>query len=139
MNTGRPLLFKTKEELQSRIDDYFESCWEEDEESGKRKQIRPYTVTGLANYLDTSRQTLINYESKEEFFDTIKKAKDLCEQYADEYLYVGKNVAGAIFNLVNNYGWKNKQETDLTSKGESLQPLLVKFIDNADDRNTNGI
>ena len=35
--------------------------------------------------------------------------------------------------------FSTKQETDLTSKGESLQPLLVKFIDNADDRNTNGV
>lgn len=33
---------------------------------------------------------------------------------------------------------KPKQGTDITSGGESLQPILVKFI-NANDRNTPGV
>lgn len=131
MPAGRPLLFKSKEELQLRIDDYFNSCWEEDEETGKKKQIRPYTITGLANYLDCDRHTLINYEEKEEFFTTIKRAKSMCEQYADEYLFTGKNTAGAIFNLVNNYGWENKRNTDITTKGKELPtPLLNGLLNN---------
>lgn len=119
----KPLKFKSVEELQSQIDEYFISCWEEDEESGKRKQVKPYTITGLANYLDTNRQTLLNYEEKEEYFDTIKKAKSLCEQYVEEYLFTGKNTAGGIFNLVNNYGWQNKQSTDITTKGEQIMGI----------------
>ena len=119
---GQPLKFKSVEELQSRIDGYFNSCWEEDDK-GKRTQTKPYTITGLANYLDTNRQTLLNYEDKEQYFDTIKKAKSMCEQYVEEYLFVGKNTAGGIFNLVNNYGWQNKQNTDITTGGEKLNPL----------------
>ena len=129
---GRPLKFRTVEELQEKIDAYFESCWEEvpvmtsrgtyltrkNPETGEkelvtiRRQVRPYTITGLAIALDTTRQTLLNYEERDEFLDTIKKAKSRCEQYAEERLFSPGNPAGAIFNLVNNYeGWSNKQET----------------------------
>lgn len=119
----KPLKFKSVEELQEKIDNYFESCWEEDDD-GKRKQVKPYTVTGLANYLDTTRETLLDYEKRDEFSDTIKRAKSKCEQFAEEYLFTGKNTAGAIFNLINNYKrWENKKNTDLTSKGESIKTV----------------
>lgn len=32
-----------------------------------------------------------------------------------------------------------KQDTDVTSNGESIQPVLVKFINNENDRDTSGI
>lgn len=80
---------------------------------------RPYTITGLANFLGTSRETLINYENRDEFFDTIKGAKDKCEQYWELQL-LGPHATGPIFNLKNNYGWKDKTEQDLTSDGERI-------------------
>ena len=100
---GRPSKYASAEEMQKDIDKYFEYC----DKNGK-----PYTVSGLANALDTNRQTLLNYEEKEEFFDTIKKAKSKIEQFAEELLFVGNNTAGVIFNLKNNYGWKDKQEVE---------------------------
>lgn len=126
---ARPLLFKSKEDLQSKIDAYFSTCWEETEIKNKkgevtgyrRLQVRPYTVTGLAVALDTSRQTLVNYEEKEEFFDTIKKAKDIIENWTEEQLYRNTQVTGVIFNLKNNYDWKDKQEVDHTTRGESIK------------------
>ena len=66
-----------------------------------RKEERPLTITGLALALDTSRDLLLDYENREEFSYTIKKAKLLCENYAEEFLFHGKNVVGAIFNLKN--------------------------------------
>ena len=39
-----------------------------------------------------------------------------CQQYAEEFLFVGKNAAGVIFNLKNNYGWRDKTEQELTGK-----------------------
>jgi hypothetical protein len=124
--TGRPLKFKSVEVLQERIDDYFNSCWEENDE-GKRIQVRPYTITGLANFLDCDRQTLLNYQEKEEFFGTIKRAKSMCEQYVEEYLFTGKNTAGGIFNLVNNYGWQNKHNTDITTNGKELPSPIISI------------
>lgn len=106
---GRPCKFESVEEMQKKIDEYFEAC----DENGK-----PYTVSGLAYALDTSRRTLLNYQEKDDFFHTIKKAKDKIEQFNEELLY-SKDVptVGVIFNLKNNYEWKDKQEidADLTS------------------------
>lgn len=108
---GRPLKFESAEQLQKQIDDYFRSCHDGDD-----RLIRPYTITGLALALDTSRQTLLNYENQDEYFDTIKKAKLKIENYAEEALFTSKQTAGVIFNMVNNYGWKNKQEHEQNVK-----------------------
>lgn len=117
----RPLKFKTVEELQEKISNYLNEC-------GENK--RPLTITGLALYLDTTRDLLLDYQEKDEFSDTIKRAKLTIQNYVEEYLFTGKNIAGAIFNLVNNYGWTNKSQTDVTSGGEKIQYNLVNYGDN---------
>ena len=99
----RPKKFNKAEDMQKVIDNYFNDC---DEKS------RPYTVSGLANALDLTRQSLLNYAEDDEFFDTIKRAKSKIEQFAEECLFVGNNTAGVIFNLKNNYNWKDKQEIE---------------------------
>lgn len=110
---GRPLKFKSVEELQEQIDIYFDSCFE-NVDVCTVKQVKPFTVTGLALALDTTRETLLDYEDKEEYSDTIKKAKLKIEAYAEEQLFLGKNTAGVIFNMINNYKgrWTNKTELD---------------------------
>jgi hypothetical protein len=99
MPAGQPLKFQSVEELQKKIDAYFERCKEEKE---------PYTITGLAISLGTNRQTLINYEKKEEYFDTIKAAKSRVENYAEIQLFKA-NPTGPIFAL-KNFGWSDKKE-----------------------------
>lgn len=86
------------------------------------------TVTGLAVFLNTSRQTLLEYEGEvkgrekgEEFADTIKKAKDLIEHQWEKMLQ-GNNVTGVIFNLKNNFDWKDKKEQEITNPDGSLSP-----------------
>lgn len=150
---GRPLKFQSVEELQGKIDEYFKSCWtyardmfgnrlkdkEEKNEDGTpvfvMKHTKPYTITGLAVYLDTTRETLLDYESgkyddpekspeiNSSFSDTIKKAKQLIYSYAEESLFVGRNPAGAIFNLKNNWNWKDKYEHDV--RKTTLEELLA--------------
>lgn len=97
----RPNKFKSVEEMQTAIDNYFKDCDEKE---------RPYTISGLAYALNTNRQTLLDYQEKDEFTDTIKKAKAKIEQFVEERLFMGSNTAGVIFNLKNNYDWKDKQE-----------------------------
>lgn len=99
---GRPLKYKSAAEMQKVIDKYFADCDEKNE---------PYTVTGLALALDMSRQDLINYQNKGEFFDTVKKAKQRVEAYIEKKMY-GNNVTGLIFNLKNNFGWVDRQEIE---------------------------
>lgn len=107
---GRPMKYKNVKAMQTDIDNYFKEC----DENG-----RPYTVSGLAYSLGTNRQTLLNYEENEEFFDTIKRAKARIELFNEELLY-NKDVSttGVIFNLKNNYGWKDKQEIEANVKND---------------------
>lgn len=114
---GRPLKFKTVEELQEKVDRYFKDC---------DKKKRPYTVTGLALALDTSRETLMDYEEKDEYSDTVKKAKDRVEAYAEEMLYKIR-ATGPIFAL-KNFGWKDQSSIDHTTKGKPLQPSILANI-----------
>ena len=113
---GRPLKFETAEELQVKIDEYF-IITPKDE----------WTITGLALALDTSRKVLCEYEDKEEYSNAIKRAKLIVENgYEIDLKKHGRT--GTIFAL-KNFDWKDKNETDITSGGEALQPVLVKFID----------
>lgn len=88
-------------------------------------QPKPYTITGLAVFLGTSRQTLINYENRDEYFDTIKGAKDRIEQYWENQL-LGSHATGPIFNLKNNYGWEDTQKFDHTTKGKQLPNTIIR-------------
>jgi len=107
---GRPPKFESVEQLQSLIDAYFET------EEGKDTP----TITGLALALDTTRKTLLDYcETDTEFSYTIKKAKARVERKMEQCLY-GNNVTGLIFNLKNNFGWKDRTETDITSDQKPL-------------------
>lgn len=81
-------------------------------------QVKPYAIAALAAFLDTSRQTLINYANRDQFFDTIARAKVKCEAYTEEQLFSGKPATGAIFSLTNNYGYISK--LDLSSGGKPL-------------------
>lgn len=112
---GRPLLFQSEQELQDKITEYLTDYCGLDEYGNISSTVKfkmVPTVTGLALYLGTSRETLMNYEKKEQFFDTIKKAKDMILSFNESALYSKKiNTAGVIFNLKNNYGWRDRVET----------------------------
>ncbi len=104
MPVGRPLKYKTNKALEKVITEYFDKC---------DANSIPYTITGLGLEIGLDRHQLIRYGNKEQFSHTIKKAKLRCENYAEISLFKGKNVAGAIFNLKNNYkGWKDKTESE---------------------------
>ena len=133
---GRPPMYKNKEEIQEKIDAYFEECkgkiLTDDEGNiitdkyGEAIYIdkKPLTITGLALALGfNSRQSLLNYQDKEEFVDTITRAKARVEQYAEERLFDKNGANGAKFSLANNFeGWKEKQEIE--AKVSKLEDVL---------------
>ena len=123
MPNGRPLLFKSAEELQIKIDKYFDSCYVDriDKDTGKEytENIRPLTITGLAVALDCDRVTILDYGNKEEFSSTVRAAKLKIQNFAEENLFTNRNASGIIFNLKNNYGWVDKIETDNTNNNLS--------------------
>lgn len=109
---ARPKKYTKVADMQKKIDAYFNEC----DLKGK-----PYTICGLALAIDLDRKSLLNYSEDNEFFHTIKKAKQKCEAYAEEQLYLGKNTAGVIFNMKNNYNWKDKSEQEI----KTIFPQIV--------------
>jgi len=119
--------YKTPEEMQLKIDEYFKEkvCHIPflDKEgqplttkAGKIVyDIKPPTIAGLSHYLGfASRQSMYDYKNKTpEFSYIIERTITLIEEYAEIQLTQG-NSQGAIFWLKNriNNNWKDKQETE---------------------------
>lgn len=117
--------YKEPEEMQVKIDEYFEECkgtllrdhngdpilnrWGDPVFLDKR----PPTITGLALALGfKTRQALMKYQAKKAFTDTVLKAKSRVELYNEEQLYTRDGAKGAMFNLQRNFaGWK-EEKTD---------------------------
>jgi len=109
---GRPLKFKDRESLEDKISEYFNDTPKSD-----------WTITGLAIALDTSRETLCNYEKKEDYFDTIKKAKDMVEHsYELDLKKSGRT--GTIFAL-KNFDWRDKVEQELSNPDGNLKTIII--------------
>lgn len=112
---ARPLKFNNLEELEKRISDYFASTPREE-----------WTITGLAIALDTCRQTLLNYEEKDIFLDTIKRAKLFVENsYEIDLKKHGRT--GTIFAL-KNFDWKDQTQTDITSGNKPIPILQINAV-----------
>ena len=125
---GRPPKYKTAEEMQKAIDQYFKDCEGEKALDKDGQPIwtkygwlytvdpKPPTITGLALALGfTSRLALLNYEDKPEFVNTVTRAKAQVEAYAESRLFDKDGANGAKFSLANNFkAWKEKQEVELT-------------------------
>ncbi len=121
---GRPLKFKTPEELENAVNQYFAEC---------EVKEKPKTMSGLALALGIDRKTLVNYSNKDEYFHTIKSARQIVEQQNEEMLVSGKgNATGIIFNMKNNFGWVDKTEQE---NRVILKQALVEFDDGTNQGN----
>ena len=111
---ARPPKYKTAEELQKKIDEYFDDIGE----------TTPITITGLILHCGfCSRQAFYHLENNEKFSYTIKRARARVTNHYEKLLQ-GNAVAGPIFAL-KNLGWSDRQEIDHTSKGERLSPINI--------------
>ena len=120
---GRPKLYDSVEKMEFMIEDYFNMCDAQKEiirnDKGHTKIIhKPYTITGLCLHLNIAdTTTLTDYQNDPVFSSTVKKAKKRCENWVEEKSLTGEiNPTAAIFNLKNNYGWKDKSEVETVDK-----------------------
>ena len=141
---GRPPKYEHKEEIEGLIEEYFKKCEGEilkDEEGevifdkfGNPVIVgaRPPKVRGLALALGFStRLSLLNYQGKKEFMNTITRAKSMVEAYAEERLFDKDGSNGARFSLINNFrGWTEKPQTDLDEQ-EQEERIQGMRLDNA--------
>lgn len=143
---GRPPKYKNKEEIEGLIENYFKECEGElflDEDGNPvitekgvilyKVPPKPPTVTGLALALGfTARQSLLNYQGKKEFMDTITRAKSYIEEYAERRLFDRDGVQGAKFSLINNFkGWSDKSKDDSSQEAFDKLDKILEGISNA--------
>ena len=80
---------------------------------------KPYTVSGLALYIGLTTKRLREYEKDypgTEYAEIIERAKQTIETYTAEATFDNKKFQGAKFNLQNNFGWAEKQDTNLSGE-----------------------
>lgn len=132
---ARPLKYKTVDALQAAIDAYFEDCQGKPlvDDSGNAVTDKygepviigahPPTVTGLALALGFStRQSLLNYQGRKQFLDTITRAKARCEEYAESRLFDRDGARGAQFSLEHNFRWLD-QDKDAAGEVQIIDDL----------------
>ncbi len=114
---GRPAKFDNPEDLQKKVDEYFD--WAKQENNGIK------TITGLALFLGfESRQSIYDYEKDGTFSYIIKNARLRVEEGYEERLHTS-TPTGAIFAL-KNMGWKDKVETGFTDNdGKDVSPVQI--------------
>jgi len=119
MTTGRPPKYKSKKDLQVKIDEYFVKVKEENE-------THP-TITGLVlhcGYAD--RKSFYDLENQTEFSHTVKVARTRIEEVYESHLM--KPGAGPIFAL-KNFGWRDVQETKISGEMTTNTVDLSKLND----------
>ncbi len=99
---------------------------------GKQVEIIQYVVPpskgDLATALGIHRSTWDNYHDVEkypEFADIVAEADGMIQTWNERELLTrdGKNVKGIIFNLENNYGYRERIDTQHSGVGEYLAKL----------------
>jgi len=107
----------TPDEIDAKVDEYFAS-----------HPDKP-TVTGLALFLGfESRQSLYDYQKRDESSYRVKRAISRIEEVHEQRLYEPQST-GSIFWLKNR-GWSDKSEIDHTTKGDKLpMPIWVGKAD----------
>ena len=116
----------TPDDIENKINDYFNYC---------NENSKPFTMSGLALFLDCSRTTLYQYENelikfnnvsendKQRIMNAVKRAKRMVEAYQEEQLFIGKSPVGTIFSLKNNFNWKDTQEINSNTNISAVNPI----------------
>lgn len=121
---GRPRKFNDNDILRCRVEEYFNYCDEQvkeyEDSKGRLTIIRkPYTLSGLCLWLGICRDTFAEYvngkydDINNKFSDTFLYARQKVENYVEEGMLNNTlNTNGSIFNLKNNFNWKDKTEVE---------------------------
>lgn len=112
---ARPLKFQSVEELELKIQGFFDLIKKGEEEP---------SVIGLACHLDVHKQTLLNYQDKPEFEPTIDRAKSLIEKMFTARALKGE-IPPAIFIFVSKNHYEYKDTQDFNHGGQPGNPVIL--------------
>lgn len=126
---GRPT--KYNPQIITQTNEYIKSCG--------REQMTLPTIQGLAIKLCVNKTTIYEWAKENpEFSNAIDKLMDYqAQQLINDGIYGGKEINAPIVKLMlmNNHGMREKSDTDVTSNGKEIQPVLVKFLGDEDAGN----
>lgn len=120
---GRPRLYNTPEEFQTKCDEYFALCDQTE---------KPYTVPGLAYHLGFEHRNVFNQYGRDypEFKGTVSRARARIEaQRAGQLIEREGSTQGLQFDLKNNFGYFDRQEIDVSGKISISGDLEKKLND----------
>lgn len=76
---------------------------------------------------------------RQEFFDTIARAKQRIEAFSEECLFDAKvPTNGVKFSLANNQGWKDKTEQTVKIEKDGAAALAAKLFAEDDEETNDG-
>lgn len=125
-NVGRPT--KYSQEIQDKTVAYLE----------ERKRIgKVPTAAGLSLELGVNKSTLYEWAKHHDVFsNTLNDINALQEKILVEGALDNKLNATIAKLMLANHGYSDKQQTDITSGGDKLSPVMVKFM--GDDKTKEG-
>lgn len=146
---GRPS--KYLEEYINKVDEYLELHQDTELEKVGLRSEKGYekidyilrvnlpTIEGFARFLGVNKTTLYEWEKNyEEFSNALDKIRvEQQTRLINEGLAGNYNPTIAKLILSSNHGMREKTDTDITSNGKDLQPVLVKFISDENKGDTN--
>jgi DNA-packaging protein gp3 len=118
----RPPKYTDPVVIGKKINDYFDEC---------DKLGKPYTIQSLTYFLGfADMDSFQTYLKKPKFNGTMTRAKMKIQSQRVETLCNGetKNVRGLMFDLTNNFGWREKLDIEHSGLPELPQTLQVKII-----------
>ena len=131
---------KSLRKMQRAITAYFNKCDKATSEVYDKKLQEiltvstpiAYTIEGLCEVLEMDREEFINYEKREEtdieLIEIFQQAKIRVQRDHVERALDGKtNATLAIFVMKNNFGYKDRSESD--SSINLSNPLMIEVLD----------
>lgn len=117
---GKPPKYRSAAQMEEAMERYFASIGD-----------APPTVAGMTYFLGFADRSSLEYYKREKpaFRQVIRRARLRIEASLEQQLMRGSSVTGIIFNLKNNFGWKDAQEFTHTGPGGSPLSIEVQFVD----------
>lgn len=113
---GKPLKFKTPDDLAKVIGEYFENTPREE-----------WAVTGVSLAVG-SKQLLNDYEARPDYKHLVQRAKLMVENKYELALNGSSNAAGPIFAL-KNMGWRDQQYSEVSVLTSDKMTKAMSRID----------
>lgn len=94
------------------------------EEMFRTEYLVPPTVLGLCLYLGIHRDTWNSYCNNPAYSDTTTHARGRMQCWREEALHTRKDVRGLIWDLENNYGYREQNYP--AASGKTVEELLAE-------------